>query len=707
MSQICLLSGRSDSSRSFSSAVRRMVDSLSSKSRRANAGKFDPGQLVEKELRSVVASISNDRDRKKDPGERYLSMLLHNHAKGVFRRRRKEALLSLLPVLQQKYHQTFCEGKSIFLQRIFLRNELLPEFDYDMFDLGGGLRLGASIWILDHLKRAGKIEAALRLLQNYGHKKSDSLLPPKFFHPCYSNAVVNAMMSAITMRFASPLENDMEPWLAYGNVILKENAEGSEYNPVFQGIMDLLPEETVESVCNEFRDRVWEVCSIFYKGVARYRNESESYNGYSRGTEPCVSGCTGPVADKTIEDTVSCSSVQPDFPVQMKRFMKNFSWYFLADREMLHGVLNDPWEEEMFSGFSLSDPVGMCFALIYLLDHGDDLPWMIRSVSCVMGKACLSLPWGPSRTADGKILELRYEPEVDPLPEGWQRRDFESVDCLSVIPGGQNIGQAVYRMSGCVIPFGVPNPFDEKIAALQDTGLAPFEAGFVSGAAYTMYLSSHQADLPEKTGNEPENAGKLDDAANPCEGASRPEDTGGCLEEEFRLVKKEVKELKKTIAEERHKHSSELRRMEKELERAQQEHRELADLRELVFNGFLDDQTDVADPAEKQDGGEGFKFPYETKKRVVALGGNDSFQKALKEHLPNVRAIAHSSLSVSPDIVRNADVVWIQWRGFRHSRFWQVSNIARQYGIQVRFFIFSNARKCALRVAEDDVSCGL
>ena len=180
--------------------------------------------------------------------------------------------------------------------------------------------------------------------------------------------------------------------------------------------------------------------------------------------------------------------------------MNNFLQFFLVDRKILHSFFNDPRTEEMFLGFSISDPAGMCFALIYLLDHGDDIPWMLRSANCVICKACISLPWGPSFAMDGKNLELRFKP-VDSLPKGWQGSDFESVDYLSVISGGQNIGQAVYRMSGCVVPFGVSNPFDEKVVALQDTGLAPFEAGFVSGAAYTMYLSSHQADLPEKTGS--------------------------------------------------------------------------------------------------------------------------------------------------------------------------------------------------------------
>lgn len=64
MAKIGLLRGGSESFRSFSSAVRRMVDSLSSKSRSSDAGKFDPEQFIEKELRSVVASISNDRERR-------------------------------------------------------------------------------------------------------------------------------------------------------------------------------------------------------------------------------------------------------------------------------------------------------------------------------------------------------------------------------------------------------------------------------------------------------------------------------------------------------------------------------------------------------------------------------------------------------------------------------------------------------------------
>lgn len=70
--------------------------------------------------------------------------------------------------------------------------------------------------------------------------------------------------------------------------------------------------------------------------------------------------------------------------------------------------------------------------------------------------------------------------------------------------------------------------------------------------------------------------------------------------------------------------------------------------------------------------------------------------------LPAVRFINADAYNFNPEIVRNADIVWIQTNCLSHTQFSSISRIARQYGIQLRFFTFSSAGKCAEQLVAED-----
>ena len=128
------------------------------------------------------------------------------------------------------------------------------------------------------------------------------------------------------------------------------------------------------------------------------------------------------------------------------------------------------------------------------------------------------------------------------------------------------------------------------------------------------------------------------------------------------------------------------------------EHRELADLRELVFNRELDANKQARrEKPEKQ-----YAFPYETKKRTVVFGGHDSFLRAIKPLLPNVKYVDARNLSYSPEIIRNADVVWIQNNCISHSQYWSIVKNCKLAGIQMRYFAYASAEKCARQLADED-----
>ena len=154
-----------------------------------------------------------------------------------------------------------------------------------------------------------------------------------------------------------------------------------------------------------------------------------------------------------------------------------------------------------------------------------------------------------------------------------------------------------------------------------------------------------------------------------------------------RRAKREIKYLKRAAAEDRKLHAAEVEQKDRELYKARLEHRELIDLREMMFRIHNKDTADSSDTQKEC----GIKLPYETKKRVVIFGGHETFLKQMKQYLPAAKFVDIDNVSFNPDIVRNADVIWIQNNCISHSQIWNVVKESCNYSVQVRYFAFSSA----------------
>lgn len=119
----------------------------------------------------------------------------------------------------------------------------------------------------------------------------------------------------------------------------------------------------------------------------------------------------------------------------------------------------------------------------------------------------------------------------------------------------------------------------------------------------------------------------------------------------------------------------------------------LADLRSLVFN----QENEVREEPSKS-----YSFPYETRKRTIIFGGHDSFLRAIKPMLPNVKFVDPGNLAFNPEIIRNADVVWIQNNCISHPQYWSIVKNSKLSGVQMRYFAYASAEKCAEQVVEGD-----
>ena len=138
--------------------------------------------------------------------------------------------------------------------------------------------------------------------------------------------------------------------------------------------------------------------------------------------------------------------------------------------------------------------------------------------------------------------------------------------------------------------------------------------------------------------------------------------------------------------------------VQKQLEELQQEaerqRQELADLRALVFH--RQQGTDDPEPEKTS-----VQFPCHTRQRIVVFGGHDSWLREIRPKLPDVRFV-NKDAAPNPDLIRHADVVWVQTNCISHKAYSVIIDTVRRYHKLIRYFSYASAAKCAEQVVEQD-----
>ena len=95
-------------------------------------------------------------------------------------------------------------------------------------------------------------------------------------------------------------------------------------------------------------------------------------------------------------------------------------------------------------------------------------------------------------------------------------------------------------------------------------------------------------------------------------------------------------------------------------------------------------------------------YPYHTKKRTVIFGGHRTFLRELRKMLPGLKYVNISNYGFNVDIIRNAEVVWVQTNCISHTQYARILKTVRSYGTQLCYFSCASARKCAVQIVEED-----
>lgn len=600
------------------------------------------------------------------------------------------------------------------LEESFINSEAFCKTDYVTLDDIENYTLASAIWILDNLRRTNRLKDAYQYLPGSSADIWDVWIPTDFYHPCYDMELLQSVMHTICLS----------------------NSLGDEAEN-FRGLMSLIEPDRIQSAVNKFHALQWQAIGAYLKGEQYFDRETQDFamemKSLSASNVMIVQNDT--LENRKRELAKRFMDIQDD----RMHFHTLFDYSFGRCIRKVFGIreLGRALDAE------IGDPYELCFALTYLIGTDDDSIWLMHAGITAARAACRRLPWRGN--PEGKDPEYGYgfdewdEEEPEELTfdgNGWLNREppAEKVDIYQIGKNGKdNIAQQIYRLCRGIVPTGM-HPFELERQTMKNEGNE--NADFIADWSEILFLSSFQASAanlnrnnwfwdPDEEEDEDDDEDNnfidyidKDNAVNENiadherdddserddpsgispEGSDTSEEIG--YEEELRKTRlelekarRQIKGLQKALVESRRDMDTERAKTEHELITLRMEHRELADLRELVFN----QENEVREKATRE-----IKYPYETRKRTVVFGGHDTFLKAFRPMLPTVKYVDTAIYSFSPEIVRNADVVWIQNNCISHSQYGNIVRLTRQYGIQLRYFAYASAEKCAEQLVIED-----
>ena len=361
-------------------------------------------------------------------------------------------------------------------------------------------------------------------------------------------------------------------------------------------------------------------------------------------------------------------------------------------------VLTDIGFNDSMEPLSIKDPYELCFALLYLTEAGDDLPWLYGAGCGLMATVAAALPWAVSRytTKKDPVWSDGAKPEA-PLPgtvklPDFYGRTYRSKNKKKPVP--RNLAQIVYEATGCVLPQDMLL-YAPAAKKLSSYGIRGNDAASLLSLMSVLGSVKHRYEAKNLVGAPDDEY--FDDETDE-EDLEAEAGRKLCEKDDFAALKRENKRLRAYL----HDYEKTSKESRAELEQirktAQQEHRELADLREYVFHLDTDQEPEEPDVVVDTE-----KWPYTVRRNTLVFGGHATWAKGIKSILNGNIRFVDKNLTFDTSILRNAEVIWIQPNALSHPYYWRVVDTARSLGIPVRYFTYASWVKCAEQVVAGDI----
>lgn len=639
--------------------------------------------------RNVDMAYKVQRTHKSDFVERY-------DLTDVYCKRRIKAVMNLLPKFKERYGKQYPE---LEMEEDLANIASLPVMTYDSIERSTSLCLGAALWMLDRAWESETIlEVSDLLPESYSGVDCVDVYDTRFHH-----SVFKKMLLVIQTRYGK----DKSKYVVPESIFDKRDPED-----VFHKIMALLPQERIELAVENLKQKFWEWADLYFAVLSPMVKELNRLDEAMDRLEDQMREYLDRKPKKPDFAALKDLALMDDRPLigrlseeeQMIRQMDGleekrkkaehriYNLHFVSLSAGVHGkkqiaeCVGDDFAEA-FCNFDIDDPYEICFAILYLLDQDDDYAWVYSFMTAVVCRAAAMLPWGLelySEMDDGIWFQDNEWIEPKPFDPEWYETKYagelyEDDDD----PHDVSLAQLVYQYTGAVLPRDM-NRFDGLKKELRAKGLKPSQVSTLCAMMNVIGEVSRQrfdfSKYADQDDWDAEEEAVTEDLASENEK----------LKAELAKLRKQAKEANYNLSRENRELKDQLEKMEAGAGELRQE---LADLREVVFNQQNGAEEEKAEESK-------ISFPYHTSRRLVAFGGHDSWLREIKFKLPDVRFMSDDISS--PEIIKRADVVWIQTNCIGHKSYNIIIDLARKYSRKVRYFAYASATKCAEQVVAEE-----
>lgn len=605
---------------------------------------------------------------------------------------------------------------------------------YDHRDESGHhLLAGAAIWLLDHAYAQGKLEELLALLPAHitpmplcEGAEPPFCTMPMIQHPLYQMNDIWRLIRLLANRNAELVRPAMvacsvaDEWTVS---VRRKPTEGCPQRQAFEAIMKLVDPAAAMRAAEQFEKKLWEFTGlalsanqIIEEKLKRYERNIlalESKQGYSgnRLQGPSRLPANWQVLGKA-------DSKRERLEQELNEEREKYDAFFqkigglrteLAlpnEREQCLKKLQNELPSDMYDKllhFHVDDPYEICFAILYLLDQGSNVPWIYYGALSIAYTALDQLPFAcemedlddfsdpdaATNTENAVSLAAQDAPVLYDYRYpchgkyyGETDMDDEPIDRSN----GMNLAHLLYGYTGMIWPRysdckPVPDELRDALTQLEEDGcdvfrllLAPLCAGKYGKTAFS------GAELM---------------GMDPPEADAAPDEKTKKLEAMDTLCKQQQREIQALRAS---CHANEQALKALKAEKTQQAalterfRLELAELRESVYRS-QSGQTPEEAPAEAA-----VSFPLHTSRKIVSFGGHPAWLNSIRALLPDVRFIEPDHL---PDeqLIRGADAIWLQCNCMSHSDFYKIIRASANANIPLHYFGFASAEQCARQLA--------
>lgn len=618
--------------------------------------------------------------------------------------RRIKAVAHLMPEMKARYSDTYPE---MDIMNEFADVASLPILSYDIIDKESHLCLGAAIWMLDQIWEAHEMQELCDLLP----VDCDYVDMPDVYDTRFSYEIIERMLYVIQNRYG-----ETDRYVVPPNILSKKD------DSIFHTILDLIPDVAKEMAAAQLKTKFWEWTDLYFKALYpmvhemckqdkaldRLTEQIEELKDKivpkkpTKSTFPVVAPLpllgSNPIdnpkreAEMLIRQIDKAEETQNNLRKKVGDFRFTSLQAGILSKYRLVKCMDADFADAMCN-FPIEDPYELCFAILYLLDQDDDYAWVYSFMTAVICRAASMLPWGFERydeEDDGFWFDDGEWIPSMPLNPEWYETTYagRSYTDDEYEPHDVSIAQIVYEHTGAILPRNM-HRFDDAFRPLKKRGMKPSEANMVCAIMNVLGEASRQRQYDPDIEDL-----DWDDVEPEIE-----EKTEIATSEEVEKLKKELAQLKEQAKKANYSLSRENRELKEKLEKAEaatgEMTQELADLREIVFN-----QQNEQSGVEEKVAETKITFPYHTTRRIIAFGGHDSWLREIKFKVPDVRFMGEDISS--PEVIRRADVVWIQTNCIGHKSYYNIIDLARKYGRNVRYFKYASATKCAEQVVEEE-----